>query len=384
MFLRKLPALALAAAVSTACGTDRQPPPDDTDDPTIDQALLATYKRALPQRSVLEARAPIRETATGANMVIGQVAEYPSHALPVIHGINAHIGGLIDALEFVTSLTPSYYDETTLEFGWGPYDDDNSEYADDKVFVYVKDQGEGADFRYVYALLRGVGDQAIESYVPVIVGGANPDAEEEDHGNGSTLWDFDANQSFLDANYPDNTEARTGKFAALFSKDRGEDGNVLTVVLAAIRNHTGANGEGPRDLDHLWGHVENDDAPEVAFVHITTQGNTDASTTELEDFDLRVAHIEDVGGRGEAIVSGGDLGDVIGDGTECFGPAGRRTYFEFGMTDGTGTRTSLGAEGANEDCGVFVPTLDELTVPSLDSVDPALVAAVQDAATNGF
>jgi hypothetical protein len=390
MFIKKLSALGLAAALFTACQppVDETPPPDQTDDGEIDQALLATYKQALPKRSVLLApRSPAAAMQANTGLVLGQVADYPVAAHPVVEGVNAHITGIIDILEFVTSLPPTLYNSETLEFVWGPYDDEESAEDGDKVLAYVKDNGDAGDHRFTYALLRGVGNDT-STYVPVILGGANPDADTEDHGNGVTLWDLEANRAFMDANYPDHGVLPTGRLAAAYSKDQGEDGNVLTIVLAALRGFTNEEGA-VNDLDHLWGHVDDADAPEVAFVHINTHGDFIDTTAAIEDLSLRVAFVEDLGGRGEAIVTGGDLhsdtnGDSVAAGVECFDGAVARTYFDVGVTDAAANTTTFANEGALDACGVFVPTLDALGVPSLDSIDQGWMQALDEVATNGL
>jgi hypothetical protein len=67
---------------------------------------------------------------------------------------------------------------------------------------------------------------------------------------------------------------------------------------------------------------------------------------------------------------------------ECWNAALDETFLSFTVTTG-GTSETPVTEGVSADCGVFQKTLAELGVPSLSNVDPALMTALTDVATNG-
>src|SRR5690606_5509963 len=105
--------------------------------------------------------------------------------------------------------------------------------------AYIRDAGEGADFRYHYALLRGVSND-VSTLAPVIWGGANPDATDPDRGSGITLWDFEANYAWEEANNPNfgNEPLDRGRFVTLYGAgpDENDPNSEVALVLASFRN----------------------------------------------------------------------------------------------------------------------------------------------------
>jgi hypothetical protein len=326
---------------------------------------------------------------------VGDSATYPGVARPIVQGINEQVSGLITLLKGITDLPPTLYNSETREFVWGPFDDENSQLQGDTAGVYVREHVEaGADFRFTYVLFRGIGtDEA--TFAPVIWGGANPDAAGEEYGSGVILWDFEANKAFEDLRNPLQGALTRGRFVALYI--HGPDGDqpttINTIVLASFHNFIPEEtpNEAPINLDHLYGHVE-DTAENLTFdfVDIAAQGdvqeNADAGVL-LENLSLRLASVNGGIGRAEVVASGGDLQGATFIGTECWNAMVNRTYFQMDATglDADGGVTSVETEGAPEDCvGPFSQSLTELNVPSLDSVDPALLAALRGAAQNGI
>jgi hypothetical protein len=403
---RKLAPVALLALVATSLtvlpACDGGGPGDgDGDTADYDAELLAAYKRALPSAEVLTA--PQVSGQGNPNMVIGETAEYPQFAAPIVEGINQHISGIVDGLRAITDTEPTIYNSETLEFVWGPYDNDDSELADDKVLVYIKDEGEDADFRYGYALARGIGND-LSTYAPVIWGGAKPDPANEDHGVGVTLWDFEANRVWEDEHNPEHGDLTQGRFAALYMKglDADNENNETTVVLASLRGIVSEDDPTaqPIDFDHLYGHVEIADPATTEPVGIETfdfvslemnadfhpEGNPDGNQELLV---LDVVALDAGIGRGEVTVSGGTLDDVgeafaAFDGTECWDATVAQTYLELVATADDGAETVVQTDGALEDCGVFATSLVDLGVPSLDTIPQDLRAALASAAENGI
>ena len=410
---RTLPTLALAAAcftLTTACGDQAEQrakseigaPHDDEDlnDDEYDPDTLTRYRKALPARAQLEAKAP--EGPDGMGLVLGETADAVQFVQEPVHGINGAVGGVLDMLEAVTATEPTLYDSEKGEFLWGPYDNDDSPVIGDTVAVWIVDNGEDAeeDFRYHYAFARGMGND-LASMVPVIFGGAEPDANNEDYGAGITLYDLEANRVFSDAN--GGLAQGQGRFVALYAKgeDENEAGTDVTWVVAAFRNFIGddeaANGEAEAaNFNHLFGHVDGADGTELDFVSIDALGDLhqnedDADGEELEFLSIDVVAVNQGIGRGEILIAGGDLDDDnapvnAGFSVECWDGAVARTYYDLNYLNGQViVHDDEQSEGDISGCeGPFQATIEDLGIPTLDSIDQDLFAGLDALASNGL
>jgi hypothetical protein len=346
-----------------------------------DPALLDQYRSAIPKETQVSASAP----KASLQALVGDPAMLPKGSEDIVLGINGSVGGIIKTLESIVASEPTVYNSETKEFVWGPYPNDDGVGT---IAAYIKDEGEGAEFRYAYAVLRGM-DQDLGKMSPVIWGGANPDPATEDHGAGVTLWDFEANYEFELANNPNvaTTPLDRGRFVAVYGKGANDKGS-FGLVLAAVRKFVPKDKpmNTPADLDYFYGQFK-DDTNQVDFVN--WQGNIDISDdpakTANELLNVQLAFFNEGTGRGEASASGGDL--AMGQSAEiveCWDKTISRSYLSF-ATSTNGTPDGMPAtEGEIAGCGWFQPTLKELGVPSLDAVDPALKAALDDVATNGI
>jgi hypothetical protein len=341
-----------------------------------DPALLAEYREAIPSMDQLRAEAPAASTS-GTSFAVGQAAIYPSISSDVVLGINGAVGGIINLMRFVVDQPPTLYNSDTREFLWGPFpNDDGVGYA----AAYVRDAGAQEDFRYHYALLRGP-DQDLANLTPVIWGGATPDANNDDHGAGVTLWDFEANRAFESANNPDYDPADfdAGRFAAVYG--RGDDPNnvgaEIGFVVAVFRNFVSKdNPTAPAaDLDYLYGRYD-DGANLLDFIDFEAGVDVDDPADGLvEDLGIRMAFINEGTGRAEVDVSNGTLGTgVTVTSVECWDTALLETYLNW---DGA-------EDGVVGDCGlIFENSLDALAIPKLQDIDAELMTALDDVAENG-
>jgi hypothetical protein len=215
-----------------------------------------------------------------------------------------------------------------------------------------------------------------------------------DYGSGVTLWDFEANKAFEDTHNASHGALTRGRFVALYMKGPDETvaTKINTVVLANLFQFVPAENptNSPVTLDHLYGHV-NDTVANMTFDFVDIQAaadvhqNADAGVT-LEDLGVRLVFVNGGMGRGEANVSGGDLGNATLRGVECWDAMVKRSYYDLSATgvDADGGITSVSTEGTLAACGAFTATLDALGVPSLASVDPDLVNALRNAAATGI
>lgn len=350
-----------------------------------DAGRLAAYRAAIPSESRLSAAEP----DDGSTRALNDRAEYPGHARGLILGVNGSVRGIVRLMKAITDLPPSFFNSETKEYVWGPWD--NEDEGGGKVAAYIKEEAEGADFKYSYALLRGVGND-LATFVPVIWGGATPDPDDEDRGVGVTMWDFEANHTFAEAHdplYSENAFDR-GRFVVLYGAERAEDDNgEFAYVVAVFRNFIAKDSPNdlPGDLDYFYGKYMADNGTNIDFVDVAAQ--TDISNPldgTAEDLHLRLAFLDMSTGRAEASASGGAIdAGVTYSATECWGPTVRRTFFEGVVTDAANQSSIVASEGTEAACGdVFQNSLDELGIPSLDDVDPALLTAMGDVAETGI
>lgn len=367
--LAKLCGFALAFAL-VGCGSEE-----------YDQALLDQYRTAIPKETQLAASAP----EASIQAIVGDPAMLPAGSQDIVLGINGSVGGIVNTMKTIVASEPTIYNSDTKEFVWGPYPNDDGVGT---VAAYIQDQGEGAEFRYAYALLRGV-DQDLAKMSPVIWGGATPDPNAEDHGSGVTLWDFEANFAFEMANNPDvaKTPLDRGRFVAVYAKGKNDKGD-FGIVLAALRKFVPKDEpmNTPADLDYFYGQFK-DASNQMDFVDWA--GNVDISNdpakTLPENLSVHVAFFNEGTGRGEATASGGDLAmGQTADVVECWDKTISQSYLSF-ATSTNGTSDGAPAlEGELASCGYFEKSLKDLGVPSLADVDAELKAALDDVATNGI
>ena len=360
-----------AGALGTGCGGE---------DAGFDQAMLAQYRTAIPKETQLSAKAP----TASIQALVGDPAMLPAGAKDIVTGINGSVGHIIKTMETIVATEPTIYKADTKEFVWGPYKSDD---GFGTVAAYIKDEGTGGDFHYVYALLRGA-TMDLNSMKPVIWGGATPDEANGDHGAGVTLWDFEANYAFEQANNPDfaTLQLERGRFVSVYGKD-AKNGGEATFVVAVLRGFVPKDKPDsmPTDLDYLYGRF-NDGTNQFDFINFESAFDVDKdpAKTAAENFGIQMAFFNEGTGKAEATASGGDLAmGQTANVVECWDKALAETYLSFesstnGVPDGPAS-----VEGAAADCGAFQKTLTELGVPALSGIDPALMATLDDVAKNG-
>ncbi|HWN66610.1 MAG TPA: hypothetical protein VNM90_03160 [Haliangium sp.] len=376
--------LMLASALSSmtllGCVAEKDTTPDNG---KFDPVLLEEYRAALPKMNRLEAQAP--QASAASISAVGDPAVYPVGSYDIATGINGAVTGIIQVLDTVTSLEPTIFNSETQEFFWGPFPNED---GIGFVAAYIREAEAGADFRYEYALLRGI-DNDVANLKAVIWGGASPDATNEDHGVGVTLWDFEANRAFEQEHNPafDTLVLDRGRFVALYAAgpDENDPEAEAAFVLAAFRDFVPADNAdaAAADLDYFYGHYEK--GITVDFIDFETAFDvSDPTDGVAENVGVRMAFLNEGTGRAEATATGGSLeaGQEV-HAVECWNAAIEQTFIQFEITGGTEPVGPV-AEGNVADCGLFTATLDDLKIPSLDDVDPALRAALDEAASNGI
>jgi hypothetical protein len=377
--------LMLASALSTmtllGCVVEEKDP--NPNPGQFDPVLLDEYRAALPKMGRLEAQAP--QASPAAIAAVGDPAIYPVGSYDIATGINGAVTGIIQVLDTVTSLEPTIFNSETQEFFWGPFPNED---GIGFVAAYIREAGPDADFRFEYALLRGI-DNDVANLKPVIWGGASPDAANEDHGVGVTLWDFEANRAFEQEHNPefDSLVLDRGRFVALYAAgpDENDPSAEVAFVLAAFRDFVPADNAGaePAELDYFYGRYENG----ITVDFLDWEASFDVSDPAdgvAENVGVRMAFLNEGTGRAEADATGGSLAEgQQGLAVECWNAAIQQSYISFEVVQGTETIASA-EEGNYADCGLFTASLDELKIPSLDDVEPELRAALDEAARNGI
>ncbi len=383
LLLSAVPCMMLLGACQTG---------DDAGGGTYDQALLDEYLRAIPPASLLEVPEPEGTTEAKGIAEVGEPAMFPQQAVPVAKNINHYIKDMLDTLDKVVQHPPTVYNSETHEFFWGPIDNSSSALEGDSVALYIRDQGEDADFRYAYAWLRGVGSDT-STLTPVIWGGSNPDPDNEDYGDGVALWDYEANYAWMLEYYPDQADTVSrGRFVARYAKGPSDDqpDKIVTLVVGVFRDFV-AEDAGPdavpEDLDYFWGNIF-DGTNELDFLDFAYQDDLKGTSTEtLEDVDLQLAFYNNGVGRAEANVTGGDLPEDMPGyylaANECWDAALLRTFYEvLALPEDPASEMPeyvVQSEGDAADCAI-----DSLeNIPSLDDLDPDFLAALDNLATNG-
>lgn len=376
--MKTLSAITLSSLISVlAIGC--VPMDDGNGDDEIDQALLAEYRAAMPDRAQLMATAP----EASAMAAVGDPAMYPSQSHEIVTAINGSVVGVIDLLDLITTVEPTIYDSSTREFFWGPWENEDGV---GYVGAFIRDAGVGADFRYEFAFLRGATND-LATLTPIIVGAASPDPNNDDHGFGLTLWDFERNYEFemMHNENAGNEDHTRGRFATLWG--HGPDENnpeaTITIIMSAFRNFVSEddpNAE-PADLDYFYGRFAYDGTTVDFLDWEADMDVSDPADGIAEQVGVRMAFINEGMGRAEADAAGGSLaaGDSL-TGTECWDNSLSRSYLNFEVV---GSAPDSYTEGELASCGLFTQTLSELQVPALEDIEPGLRDALSILAETG-
>ena len=367
---------------------------------SYEEEILESYKAVLPKKSVLMLATPIAEDAEGVvtqALMPGERAIYPYAVYPSAMDINKTVISIIEILEFITTLPPTFYNSQTGEFVWGPYEDHDSPLENDTFTLYIKDNGENSekDFRYEYALMRGMGrDQA--TFVTVIFGGSNPDANNEEYGSGIILWDFEAASDFEETNNPNHGNLSKGRFITVYSNgpDENNADNEVSMVLAVYRNFVPEDEpeNPPVDINYFYGRVNSEEAVFDfldAEVNVQMEFVGDNDNVEFEHFHAKLAFVNEGLGRAEVYAKGDDISEdpriKSVAATECWDENIMQTYIQFIGYDESDNETGTHSQGSLNDCQPFFQqTLNEAGMPTLDDLDEGLMSQLDNAAQNGI
>ncbi len=369
MMKRLITVSLLTAALTTGCVIE-----ESTD---VDTQRLDEFRKAVPTMAQVQA-----SELQATTQALGEPAELPQSSFAIAAGINGSVAFLVNTLDVVVNqLEPTVFNSDTQEYVWGPFENDD---GIGYVAVYIRDTGSDEDFRFHYAFLRGV-DNDLAKLTPVIVGGATPSPDNEDHGVGLALIDFEADYQFELTHNPngDHSERERGRVAFLFGAGPDEDNpnDEMAFVVAALRGFgDGADGE-IVSIDYLYGHYEdNTEGHTLDFLNWQSEFDVNEDGSAAELVDIRMAFLDQGTGRAEATVSGGDLElGVTASAIECWDTSINQTFIEMTTSDGI----DIDRDGVISNCGIFEASLGELGIPGLEDIDADLRAGLNLLAETG-
>jgi len=285
------------------------------DDPPSD------LQRAIPTADQVKIELPQSQ-----QRMLGDIAEY----YKVTRGVTATLnGGTAWVLILIHAIVQYPVTSTNGNvYTWGPWSDslDPAEYKLD-----VTDNGDGT---YDYQL-SGRNKTVASSSFEVVIDGHADTTPGEGLGNGDFKLDFDAGKR---VNPIDSGDAK---------------GNIVVQYDLAARHldmiamAPDANGN-PAMFEYAYNKAL-DGGGDMVF-NVTA----DVGTTALpENMVIRSRWQADGAGRGDARLSGGDLGTIQGIASECWSPLFRRTFY----TDNVNWQPT---EGNVQDCAYGTPDLPPL------------------------
>lgn len=232
--------------------------------------------------------------------------------------LNTFIATVLYAVEWVTSTPIAWRSE--YERIWGPVDADDDPATDLAIWLYMDRLADGVEDRFDYSLeWRGADTARDGGIVPIrgsFVAGASPR-----EGVGDFRVDYALMHELEQAYPPEDPEPDPVTGGELVVDHDYRDGVVeLAVGLRGVTTATG----GPWDADYAFT-VETSGA---GWFEYAADGNLeDSDPTILEHWEIRTRWQADGAGRGDARISGGELGGFDYVVTECWDEDLRRTYY---------------------------------------------------------
>lgn len=298
MLSRKTLSPILAAALLAGCVTEEK------ETPIID---------ALPTAESVQIRLP-QSTARS----IGQLAEYYVLTRQVTRDLNAGAAWVLLVVHAVVQFPATTVDGDV--YTWGPWTGNALDPAEWQLVVTAND-----DDTYDWALEGRSKTTPEDGFLAVIVGHAVP-GDEPHRGSGDFSIDFDTGER---VNPIDNTPD-TGRVDVTYDLEN-RDGTAASVTMHAEGVDSLGN---PGTFDYAY--AENQDGSGDFQFAIDADIEEDGSASEQAL--IRSRWLTDGAGRADAMLSGGDLGDIEVEASECWDEQFRRSYYtdsvDFQPTEG--------------------------------------------------
>ncbi|MBN2800171.1 MAG: hypothetical protein JXX28_13610 [Deltaproteobacteria bacterium] len=219
------------------------------------------------------------------------------HTAMATENVNGLIGSVLTLVDTVTALPPSWSDEEDNTAVWGPFTDPLNP-AETVLWVHYD---EPTDV-YTWVFGQRPKNMGEVEWIQVVAGQVNEGATEE-ASDGWFAIDFDKLHEL------DPTHTATGRFVTEY--DVAQD----QVSAQAIFDDF-ADGDGPTDAVYRYEQVVGGEGAMQLMQTVDIHG--DQSLDELLAIHSRWLNSGE--GRGDAWVTGGDLGDAVGTLSECWGP----------------------------------------------------------------
>jgi len=298
MSLRHVLSPILAAALFTGCVATQE------DTPIVD---------ALPTADSVQIKLP-ESTARS----IGQLASYYVLTRQVTRDLNAGAAWVLLVVNAIVQFPATSVDGNV--YTWGPWSDGALAPAEWQLVVTANDDG-----TYDWELEGRSKTTPEDGFLAVITGHAVP-GDEPHRGSGDFTIDFDAGEQ-VDA--VDNTPD-TGVVEVTYDLEN-RDGTAASLTMHAEGVDTLGN---PGTFDYSY--AENDDGS--GDFQFAIDADLEDNGSESEEALIRSRWLDDGEGRADALLSGGDLGDIEVQASECWDEQFRRSYY----TDSVGFEATEG------------------------------------------
>lgn len=269
-------------------------------------ALLAACEPAAtgPDASSFTSKLPddriLVTMPVSGDRAVGELAESYVTTAQVTQDVNAFISGVLDLVDHITDFEPTWT-EAENKFLWGPWNDGGLDPNETALYMELDEATNVYGWAIVQRPKTSVSD---DDWVAIIAGEVTPGAT-EDIGSGFFIVDFDAISAM------DPTETATGVFASTY--EIFEDGRVEAEAGFENFSEDGAQAERVNA-----GYAYGQDLTGAGWMDLAYLADLDATGVN-ETVVLRTRWTAEGAGRGDSVVLGGDLGDLVYQGHECWG-----------------------------------------------------------------
>lgn len=281
---------------------------------------------ALPTAEDVQVKVP----EDGAQqLALGQIADYYRFTRVVSRDFNGGAAWVLTLVHVIVQFPPTSVDGDT--YTWGPHSDalDPAEWK----LIVVENADGSYDWRF-----DGRSKTELDSEFETVISGNAEPGDIPHRGSGNFLIDFDAGERVN----PIDNNPDTGRVEVVY--DLRETGDVNGSISMHIEG---------RDSDSLipvsadYAYSENlDGSGDFSF---SIHGDINDNGTAEEDAVIRSRWQADGAGRGDAEISGGDLGTAVVQASECWDTTFRRVHY-------SDSDPNSADEGSADDC-VFADRL---------------------------
>jgi len=256
---------------------------------TPEEQAVEDYSQILPGEELLVDLPAARRAA-------GDPSGFLAETTTVATDVNTFIGDTLDAIGAITEFEPTWADDGADKVVWGPWADAGVE------GMLAVERFE--DDHYEWALLGRPEGADDDAWVGLIGGEVDPGATETT-GSGTFGVDFDAWTA------RDPALGATGMFVSTYDvRDDGTDAE------AAFENFSDPTISEPINAGYRYG-----EGADGGYMDFAYEANIDDGGMP-ETVILRSRWVADGAGRGDAYFTGGDLGALVYQVSECWDSAG--------------------------------------------------------------